>query len=78
MSRIAYAQRLAGRYVWRRRVYSRSLIFKPLPLALRTADPTVVRTRSAILSAHFAILKQTVDATAIDRGLEQASLAPAK
>ena len=61
LSRIPYAHRIEGRYVWRRRVHFRNLISKPLPLALRTADPSTARRRSAILSARFAILKQTID-----------------
>lgn len=53
MCSIPYAQRIAGRYVYRRRVHFRNIISKPLTLALRTADPAAARQRAAMLSAQF-------------------------
>lgn len=61
MSRIPHTRRLGGRYVFQRRVHYRNVISKVLPLALRTADPKVARTRAAMLSARFAATKTRVD-----------------
>lgn len=61
MCRIPYTVRLAGRYVYRRRIHFRNIISKPLPIALQTADPAVARRRAAMLSARFAVVKQEVE-----------------
>ena len=53
MCSIPCAQRIAGRYVYRRRVHFRNMIAKPLTLALRPADPAAARQRAAMLSAQF-------------------------
>lgn len=62
MCRIPHARRVRGRYVFRRRVHFRSLISKPVTLALRTADPNQARRRAAMLSARFATEKTKVEA----------------
>lgn len=61
MSRIPHACRRDGRYVFRRRVHFRNLISKPVAIALRTADPTIARQRTALLSARFVVIKSSVD-----------------
>lgn len=62
MCSIPYAQRIAGRYVYRRRVHFRNIISKPLTLALRTADPAAARQRAAMLSAQFVTVNIRVKA----------------
>lgn len=57
-----HAHRRAGRYIFRRRVHFRNLISTPLSIALGTADPKIARTRAAILSARFVLVKSSVDA----------------
>lgn len=61
MCRIPHTRRINGRYVFRRRVHFRKIISKPLPVALRTADPAVARQRAAMLSARFVVVKASVD-----------------
>lgn len=61
MSRIPCTVRIAGRYVYRRRLHFRNLISKHLPIALQTADPMVARRRAALLSARFAMVKLSVE-----------------
>lgn len=62
MCRIPNTVRIAGRYVYRRRVHFQNIISKPVTLALQTADPTVARRRAALLSARFVIVKMNVEA----------------
>jgi hypothetical protein len=62
MCSIPYAQRIAGRYVYRRREHFRNIISKPLTLALRTADPEAARQRAAMLSAQFVTVNIRVNA----------------
>lgn len=66
MCRIPYTVRIAGRYVYRRRVHFRNLISKPLPVTLQTADPAVARWRAAMLSARFAAVKRDVETMLAD------------
>jgi hypothetical protein len=61
MCRIPCTVRIAGRYVYRRRIHFRNIISKPLPIALQTADPAVARLRAAMLSARFAMVKHEVE-----------------
>ncbi|QJU56422.1 hypothetical protein HL653_00270 [Sphingomonas sp. AP4-R1] len=61
MCRIPYADRIDGRYVFRRRIHFRNLISKPVTIALRTADPKAARRRAAMLSACFVIVKAKVE-----------------
>lgn len=62
MSRSQHTARIAGRYVYRRRVHYRNIISKLLSIALQTADPAVARKRAALLSACFVLVKGEVDA----------------
>lgn len=61
MCRIPYTDRINGRYVFRRRVYFRNIISKPVTIALRTADPKAARRRAALLAARFMLVKADVD-----------------
>ncbi|MCH2239550.1 MAG: hypothetical protein MK060_16870 [Blastomonas sp.] len=62
MCRIPNTVRIAGRYVYRRRVHFQNIISKTVTLALQTADPSVARRRAALLSARFVIVKMNVEA----------------
>lgn len=62
MCRIPNTVRIAGRYVYRRRVHFQNIISKPVTMALQTADPKVARRRAALLSARFVIVKMNVEA----------------
>lgn len=61
MSHIPYVRRAQGRYVYRRRVHFRNIISKPVAVAMRTADPSVARARSAMMSARFIMVKARVE-----------------
>jgi len=48
--------------MFRRRIHVPNIISKPIAIALRTADPSAARTRSAVLAACFEMVKANVRA----------------
>jgi len=60
LSRTPHAHRLGARYHYRRRIHLTKIISSHVRLSLRTADPGEARARSALLSARFAIVMETV------------------